>query len=96
MRLRNIPGAGEVIDNSPYCIKEPVELKGKWHDFLGEKINNRGRESVLIMNLYKSKNYKIKNYEQKGIIHEKEKNSNNIIGSMFAVRKCLSSECGKY
>lgn len=33
MRLRNIPGAGEVIDNSPYCIKEPVELKGKWHDF---------------------------------------------------------------
>ena len=30
-------------------------------------------ESVLIMNLYKSKNYKIKNYEQKGIIHEKEK-----------------------
>ena len=34
MRLRNIPGAGEVIDNSPYCIKEPVELKGKWHDFL--------------------------------------------------------------
>lgn len=27
MRLRNIPGAGEVIDNSPYCIKEPVELK---------------------------------------------------------------------
>lgn len=35
MRLRNIPGAGEVIDNSHYCIKEPVELKGKWHDFLG-------------------------------------------------------------
>lgn len=34
MRLRNIPGAGEVIDNSHYCIKEPVELKGKWHDFL--------------------------------------------------------------
>lgn len=34
MRLRNIPGAGEVIDNSLYCIKEPVELKGKWHDFL--------------------------------------------------------------
>ena len=35
MRLRNIPGAGEVFDNSPYCIKEPDELKGKWHDFLG-------------------------------------------------------------
>ena len=35
MRLRNIPGAGEVIDNSPYCIKEPVALKGKWHEFLG-------------------------------------------------------------
>ena len=27
---------------------------------------------------------------------KKEKNSNNIIGSMFVVRKCLSSECGKY
>lgn len=35
MRLRNIPGAGEFIDNSPYCIKEPVELKGNWHNFLG-------------------------------------------------------------
>ena len=35
MRLRNIPGAGEVIDNSPYCIKEPVEVTGKWPDFLG-------------------------------------------------------------
>lgn len=35
MRLRNIPGADEVIDNSPYCIKEPAELKGKWHEFLG-------------------------------------------------------------
>lgn len=35
MRLRNIPGAGEVIDSSPYCIKEPVELKGRWHEFLG-------------------------------------------------------------
>lgn len=37
MRLRNIPGAGEVIDSSPYCIKEPVELKGNWHNFLGNK-----------------------------------------------------------
>ena len=48
------------------------------------------------MNLYKSKNYKIKNYEQKGIIHETAKNSDTIIGSMIAVRTCLSSECGKY
>ena len=24
-----------IIDNSPYCIKEPVELKGNWHNFLG-------------------------------------------------------------
>ena len=44
MRLRNIPGAGEVIDNSPYCIKEPVELKGKWHDFLG---NNNSIETEV-------------------------------------------------
>lgn len=35
MRLRNIPGADEVITNSPYCIKEPVLNKGVWHTFLG-------------------------------------------------------------
>ena len=27
MRLRNIPGADEVVSNSIYCIQEPVELK---------------------------------------------------------------------
>ena len=30
MRLRNIPGADEVINSSPYVIKNPLELKGKW------------------------------------------------------------------
>lgn len=34
MRLRNIPGADEVVSNSSYCIQEPVELKGRWHKFL--------------------------------------------------------------
>lgn len=34
MRLRNIPGADEVVSNSSYCIQEPVELKGIWHEFL--------------------------------------------------------------
>ena len=34
MRLRNIPGAEEVVSNSPYCIQSPTELKGKWHSFL--------------------------------------------------------------
>ena len=34
MRLRNIPGAEEVVSNSPYCIQNPTELKGKWHSFL--------------------------------------------------------------
>ena len=33
MRLRNIPGADEVVSNSIYCIQEPVKLKGKWHNF---------------------------------------------------------------
>ena len=64
MRLRNIPGAGEVIDNSPYCIKEPVELKGKWHDFLGN--NNpihievgmgKGRFLMDLARLHPSINY---------------------------------------
>ena len=30
MRLRNIPGAGDVIEASPYCINEPNEYKGSW------------------------------------------------------------------
>ncbi len=30
MRLRNIPGAGEVIENSDFAIKNPKEQKGKW------------------------------------------------------------------
>lgn len=30
MRLRNIPGAGDVIENNPYCINEPATFKGKW------------------------------------------------------------------
>ncbi len=34
MRLRNIPGAGEVVSNSIYCIPNPAELKGNWHNFL--------------------------------------------------------------
>lgn len=35
MRLRNIPGADAVVSNSPYCISNPMELKGKWQSFLG-------------------------------------------------------------
>ncbi len=30
MRLRNIPGADEVVANSSYCINEPMKLKGKY------------------------------------------------------------------
>ncbi len=30
MRLRNIPGADEVVSNSPFCIQEPVLHKGNW------------------------------------------------------------------
>ena len=30
MRLRNIPGADEVVANSPYCIQTPTEHKGSW------------------------------------------------------------------
>lgn len=33
MRLRNIPGADEVISNSAFCIQNPIEFKGKWHEF---------------------------------------------------------------
>ena len=30
MRLRNIPGADEVVANSPYCIQNPTKLKGSY------------------------------------------------------------------
>ena len=30
MRLRNIPGARDVIAETSFCIKEPEKLKGKW------------------------------------------------------------------
>ena len=30
MRLRNIPGADEVVANSPYCINNPEKLKGSF------------------------------------------------------------------
>ncbi len=30
MRLRNIPGAGEVIESSRYCIKDPAGFKGMY------------------------------------------------------------------
>lgn len=35
MRLRNIPGADEVISTSPYVIQNPTEQKGNWHQIFG-------------------------------------------------------------
>ena len=37
MRLRNIPGADEVVANSPYCIQNPEANFGKWHDLFPKK-----------------------------------------------------------
>lgn len=37
MRLRNIPGADEIIAQSPYCIKEPQQFIGKWQDAYEKK-----------------------------------------------------------
>ena len=30
MRLRNIPGADEIVTNSPYTIQNPSQYKGEW------------------------------------------------------------------
>lgn len=30
MRLRNIPGADEIVSNSPFCIQEPAANRGNW------------------------------------------------------------------
>lgn len=38
MRLRNIPGATEYIQNSIFCINEPEKLKGNWSQ---ELFNNQ-------------------------------------------------------
>lgn len=35
MRLRNIPGADEIVSNSPFCIQDPVANKGNWADYFG-------------------------------------------------------------
>ena len=35
MRLRNIPGADEVVSNSPICIQNPTEHKGSWQQLFG-------------------------------------------------------------
>ena len=31
MRLRNIPGADEIIENSSFVVKDPEMRKGNWH-----------------------------------------------------------------
>lgn len=35
MRLRNIPGADEVVSNSPFCITNPIENCGSWASYFG-------------------------------------------------------------
>lgn len=35
MRLRHIPGAEQMIEESPYVIHNPEERKGKWHEVFG-------------------------------------------------------------
>ena len=35
MRLRHIPGAEQMIEDSPYVIQNPEERKGKWHEVFG-------------------------------------------------------------
>lgn len=37
MRLRNIKGADEAIENSEYCIKQPETLKGSWQSVFPSK-----------------------------------------------------------
>ena len=37
MRLRNIPGAGEVVENSPLVIGHPEEQRGKWKEVFGNE-----------------------------------------------------------
>ena len=40
MRLRNVPGSREYIEASPYAIKNPEELKGKWRELFNENADS--------------------------------------------------------
>ncbi len=42
MRLRNVPGSREFIEENKYAIKNPEELKGKWRELF-----NKGSDSKL-------------------------------------------------
>lgn len=35
MRLRNIPGSREMIAENNWCIQEPEQQKGRWHEVFG-------------------------------------------------------------
>ncbi len=37
MRLRNIPGSDEIINNSAFAITEPNKYKGKWQEVFNNK-----------------------------------------------------------
>jgi tRNA (guanine-N7-)-methyltransferase len=35
MRLRNIPGADDIVANSPFCIQNSASNRGQWKELLG-------------------------------------------------------------
>lgn len=37
MRLRNVPGSREEIAENPYCVDEPREYRGRWHELFENK-----------------------------------------------------------
>lgn len=37
MRLRNIPGADEIVSSSPYCIQNAALQRGGWNAFFGNE-----------------------------------------------------------
>ncbi len=37
MRLRNVPRAGEIIENSPLVVKTPEEYRGRWEEAFSRK-----------------------------------------------------------
>lgn len=37
MRLRNIPGADEIVSQSAFCVKNPSQYRGEWFRFFGNE-----------------------------------------------------------
>ena len=94
MRLRNIPGADEVVANSPYCIAQPSKLKGKYKSELFGNDNplyieiGMGKGKFILDNALQNPNINyigIEKYDSV-IVRAIQKTNDMDINNLFLVR----------